>query len=438
MSDSSLIDGRYRLGMELGAGAFGSVYKATQVVLGHDMRDLALKLFRGVTMTEDNIRQMMTDALAILALLDRQPDWEVRQHFVTVYDLGVTREEKPRGFVAMELVRGGSLEGRLRDLGKFTLAGAFHHVHQLARGLAFMHEAGYVHSDLKPANVLVYHGRGRELVKIADFGLAGKYLGPLSQKGPAGGTMSYLPAEALMGLPTTPSGDVFSLGVIAYELLTGSNPYNRAGHTLDPKSDTYQRDLNRVQLAARHPALTLDRSAFPELADARGPMAHLAPFLDVVNRMLAEGVSQRYASAREVFADLERIAAGLPPVLRTGPEEKAHDPVADAAARCEGHLSRGEWPQATAAAREVVKLAPARGYLLQSRILCVQADAETAAGRPEADVRWFLEQAARALDRGLNACADPGDKRRVADELANVYVRLGDDANAEFTRRRRF
>jgi len=442
VTDANLIEGRYRLGVELGAGAFGSVYKATQVVLGHDMRDLALKLFHGSAVNESNVRQMMTDALAILALMDRLPDWEIRQHFVTVYDLGVTNENPRRGFVAMELVRGGSLEGRLKDFGKFSLAGTFHYMLQLTRALAFMHDEGFVHSDLKPANVFVFRGRGRELLKVGDFGLAGRFVSPLGGDGPAGGTMSYLPSEALMGLPTTPAGDVFSLGVIAYELLTGSNPYSRVGHTLDRESPTFQQDSDRMQLQSRHPALTLRKEMFPELADPNGELAYLTPFVDVLNRMLAESLADRYASARPAYDDLERIAAKEKPILRTGPiaGTVSKDSTADSLARFEGHLSRKEWEEARALAKELAKQTPARasGHLLLARVEVAVAKNLESKGSPPTVVQKYLRQAIVPLQRGLAACDASAEKRQLGDELSNLYTRLGDHDLADVQRRQKY
>lgn len=222
---SEYIDGKFKLESELGAGAFGSVYRATQFVLDRPMRQVALKLFKSNIINEANIREQMNDALAIIELLSSEPDWEIRQHFVSIYDLGVTSEDSPRAYVSMELVRGGNLQKRISSYKTFSLGGTLHYLEQLLSALGYMHRNNIVHSDLKPENILVFSGRGRDLIKIGDFGLAGKTIGPVGPGGPRGGTISYLALEALQGSNTTPACDVFSLGLIAYEMLTGTNPY---------------------------------------------------------------------------------------------------------------------------------------------------------------------------------------------------------------------
>ena len=447
-TDPNLIDGRYRLDVELGAGAFGSVYKAIQVVLDRPMREVALKLFHGEAVRPDNVEPMMNDAIQIQAVLAQLTDWEVRQHFVTVYDLGLTRDTPPRGYVAMELVRGGSLEGRIRDGRKFTLHGTLHYLVQIARALAYMHEAGFVHSDLKPANVLVFRGREKELVKIGDFGLSGKYLGPLAD-GPRGGTMSYLAPEALAGLATTPGCDVFSLGVLAYEMLTGSNPYDRVGQTLDPSSPDYHARLNEMHRMAREVPLRLRVEDYPELAGMRSQGVPLAALLDVIHQMLQTDLARRYASARGVYRDLERISAGHLPDLQPGDSAgrssaghgspapaqtapEAADPLASLVERCEYHLAKQDWAAASQTAGEILRAAPQRavGHQLKSRITRQQAGLE-----PDPDLaRQLRHQAIRVLEHGLNKCSAPSERRELRQAIAELYEELGDYETARQVR----
>ncbi len=441
LTDPSLIDGRYRLDIELGAGAFGSVYKATQVVLDRPMRDVALKLFRGESIRPDNVQEMMNDAIQIQAVLAQLSDWEVRQHFVTVYDLGITRETPPRGYVSMELVRGGSLEGRLRDGRKFTLHGALHYLVQIARALAYMHQAGFVHSDLKPANLLVFRGRESDLVKIGDFGLSGKYVGPFAE-GPRGGTLSYLAPEALAGFATTPGCDVFSLGLLAYELLTGSNPYDRVGHTLNPHLQDYQARLSDMHRMSREVPLKLHREDYPELAVLNTGVAPLAALLDVVNQMLETDLSKRYASAGGIYRDLERIAAGRLPTLASGdsPVEVAGsfatkaasvettrteaDVLAGLIEHFEYHLAKQDWAAASQTAREVVRLAPQRalGYELKSRVSRRQASQEASTESSS----HFRRQAIRVLEQGLNQCSATSERRELQHNISEIYEELGE------------
>jgi serine/threonine protein kinase len=425
--DPTLIDGRYRLVMELGAGAFGKVHKAVQVVFGHDLREVALKVFSGQAVTPENVQTQMNDAIQVIALLSRLADWEIRQHFVTIYDLGVTAEASPRGYVAMELVCGGSLEKRIHDFQRFTLQGVFHYLLQIARAMAFMHDEGFVHSDLKPANILIFRGREHDLIKIGDFGLSGKYLGPLSG-GPAGGTMSYMAAECLVGLATTPAADVFSMGLIAYEMLTGRNPLEDVGSQLDPESPTYHDDLRAMQIQARQEPLPLREEDLPELA-ADEKLRSLLPVLDVIRKMIAPDVRARYSSAKKVYADLQQIAAGRTPEGETVVEP---DPAEAACQRARYGLSKGEWGRAGRDAAEAVRLAPRRaaGYLLRGEVFVQQAQR-----CPAALAATFWKQAIEHLVKGLSACDGPAEQQQLRTQVADVYQRMGDTKMADEYRR---
>lgn len=429
--DPELIDGRYRLGLELGAGAFGSVYRATQVVLGRDLRDVALKLFRSDAVHEGNVVEQMNDAVALLGLLSHATDWEVRQHFVTIYDLGVTREAQPRAYLAMELVRDGSLSRRIRDFGKFTLAGTHHYLRQMVRALGFMHEHGYVHSDLKPDNVLVFRSRGRDHIKIGDFGLAGRYRG-LFTNGPRGGTLSYLAPEALQGLNTTPAADVFSLGVMAFEMLTGANPFDAVGSSLTPRARQDGRRLNELQLRARREPLRVQRGDFPELRSA--DQAWLAPLCEIITRMLAVSPVERYASAQEVFADLEQMSGRTAPrsaPLTAAPKEPAtgEDPRI---AQIEFELRIGNWSAAMQTANAMIQANPESpaGYLLKSQVSLRQAAALSGSNGAAAVVQSLRRQAVSPLRAALRACPAAQDQRVIRQELAALYEQLGDHETA--------
>lgn len=454
----NLIDGRYRLDVELGAGAFGAVYKAIQIVLGQPMRNVALKLFHGGQISPANVQLMMNDAIQILALLARLTDWEIRQHFVTVFDLGITQENTPRAYVAMELVAGGSLDGRIRDLNTFTLHATHHYMLQIARAMAFMHANRFVHSDLKPANVLVFRGRDQDLVKIGDFGLAGQYEG-LFGSGPKGGTMSYMAGEMLQGTATSPAADVFSMGLIAYEMLKGTNPYSRVGHTLDPESPSYEEDLRAMHLEARQEPLRLVPDDFPELADRRGPLRRYAPLLDVINQMLTPDITRRYQSAEGVLAELQRINEGRPPKgdihaptgSRALPETTnvsdsdgtVPEPSTSAHAsnllrdEFEGHLNFERWADATRVAAALIRQLPERAdpYVLASKVPLKQAARLTHTSAAPGRADRLHDQAIQLLNRGLAACSDPIELRQLRLAIADVYERRGDSAMAAQSRR---
>ncbi len=428
IKDPTLFAGRYRLDVELGAGAFGSVYKATQMVLDRPLRSVALKVFHSEAVSAGNLQQTLNEAIQIISLLSDLSDWEIRQHFVTVFDVGVTDTDAPQGYVSMELVGGGSLAGRLRDLKKFTLHATFDYLLQITRAMAFMHLEGYVHSDLKPDNVLVFRGRERDLLKIGDLGLSGKYLGLFSE-GPRGGTVSYMSREALLGSPTTPACDVFAIGLMAYEMLCGNCPYASVGSTLNAGDPDYQTDLNRLQLQSRENSLCLQPGAFVESVMSEAEL-DVAAILFVINKALACDVSKRYPSAVAMYEDLQRIARGRPPVSdgkgRTAPV--AADPYESLAEEVRFHIAAEDWASAGAKASELARLTPERpdAYLLQSQISIHQADKAPVAKLRET----LLKQAISKLQRGVRICQQSADRRRLNQAIADIYHTLGDHETA--------
>lgn len=438
--DLDLIDGRYRLDVELGAGAFGAVYKAVQIVLDQPMREVALKLFHGGRISPENVKTMMNDAVQILAVLSRLTDWEIRQHFVTVYDLGITRERTRRAYIAMELVRGGNLEHRIRDFRKFTLQATHHYMLQIARALAFMHANGFVHSDLKPANVLVFRGRDRDLVKIGDFGLAGRYEG-LFGAGPKGGTLSYTAGEVLQGVATSPAADVFSMGLIAYEMLTGRNPYNDVGSTLDRAGPSYENDLRAMQVAAREEPLSLVAADFPELTARESPLQKYRPLIEVINKMLLSDVCRRYQSAENVLADLEQIELGRKPTLdggtAPGTPTSPDEPTQSLREEFRYYLNSEEWSEATRVGAAIIRQAPtqAESYILASMVPRKQALRLAQASHADNRSPRLYDQAIKILNRGLTACEDSRQQRRLRLEIADVYERRGDSEMAAQSRR---
>ena len=219
------IDARYAVVRPLGEGGMGAVY---EVVRRADGARLALKVMTGAVSREAATR------------FAREAEIGARvhdPHVVAIVDLGVTDDGAP--YLVMELATGGSLEAQRARFG--DPAWALPVVRRIARGLAALHAAGVVHRDLKPANVLLdAHGAA----KVSDFGIArfvavAVALDPLeaTRTGPMGdgltgtgallGTPLYMAPEAARGAPVTPAADVFALGLLAHELLTGARPFPR-------------------------------------------------------------------------------------------------------------------------------------------------------------------------------------------------------------------
>jgi serine/threonine protein kinase len=214
------IEGKYRLERLIGKGGMGAVYEATDLRLD---RQVAIKvMLGGMFGDQDSLSRFEREARASARL--NHPN------IITVYDYGRTGAEG--AFLVMELVRGFTLRRELLRTGTIEPAKAAAWLDQLLDGIQAAHRAGVVHRDLKPENVLVTQTeKGTDFVKILDFGIA-KFtlaertdLGKLTTPGVLLGTLGYMSPEQLEGKTVDRRADVFSLGVIVVEILTGRRPF---------------------------------------------------------------------------------------------------------------------------------------------------------------------------------------------------------------------
>jgi tetratricopeptide (TPR) repeat protein/tRNA A-37 threonylcarbamoyl transferase component Bud32 len=213
------INGRYRIETLIGKGGMATVYKAFDLLL---KRDVAVKfphsLFQRDPVFANTFRQEM-EAVAKL----RHP------HIVAVYDAG---QHNGLSYLVMEFVPSGSMDAFLRPGEPFAPAHVAGVVGQLAEGLDHAHAHGLVHRDVKPSNVLI---EADGTVKLTDFGIV-KAINDAETNGIVMGTPAYMAPEHLLGEQAAPSNDIYALGVIAYELLTGHKPFDgdeitiRGGH----------------------------------------------------------------------------------------------------------------------------------------------------------------------------------------------------------------
>ncbi|HEX4655213.1 MAG TPA: protein kinase [Mycobacteriales bacterium] len=207
-SGEPLLDGRYRLGERLGGGAVADVFRALDERL---QRPVAVKVFRG-----DAAEQLHRHEaeMRTLAALDHPS-------LVTVFDAG-TDEPTGRPFLVMQLVEGPTLGGELRA-GGFTPERAARYGAELADALEYVHERGLVHRDVKPANVLLSDD-GR--VHLADFGIARLVDSAHETKtGDVLGTPAYFAPEQVAGETVGPPADIYALGIVLFECLTGRRPF---------------------------------------------------------------------------------------------------------------------------------------------------------------------------------------------------------------------
>ncbi len=263
--------GRYEILGELGRGAMGVVYRARDPIID---RVVALK----------TIDHALTGAA--LASFEARFFQEARSagrlnhpNIVTIYDAG---KADGVAYIAMEYLEGTSLREVLDEHPPLSVPRILETVAQVARGLAYAHENGVVHRDIKPANIIVLRNRRP---KITDFGIArlGEADGVGSERA---GSPKYMSPEQIRGDVTLDGrSDVFSLGTVLYEMLTGKAPFN--GETVT--------EIMQAVLEHTPPV--------PSVVDA-----HVPPELDgVVMRMLAQRPDDRYPSARSLFRELRRV-----------------------------------------------------------------------------------------------------------------------------------
>jgi eukaryotic-like serine/threonine-protein kinase len=270
----TIIDSRYRVIARLGSGGMADVYLAQDQLLG---RDVAVKvLHHHFAEDQEFVERFRREASSAAALS--------HPNIVGIFDRG---EWNGTYYIAMEYVAGRTLKALVREQGALDPATAIEIVVQILRAARFAHRRGVIHRDLKPHNVILDE-EGR--AKVTDFGIARAGASDMTLTGSIMGTAQYLSPEQAQGHAVSASSDLYSIGVILYELLTGVVPFE--GETA-------------VAIAFKQV------SAEPLQPSALRP--GLAPSLDaVVLRALAKDPAQRYATADELIAALEHERQLLP------------------------------------------------------------------------------------------------------------------------------
>ncbi|MCW8140878.1 MAG: serine/threonine protein kinase, partial [Planctomycetota bacterium] len=268
--------GVYRLEALLGRGGMGAVYRAVDTALD---RPVAVKVLApNLAADEEYVERFVREARTAARL--NHP------HVVQIYGAGC---EGGVAFMTLELVTGGSLAAQLERLRTFPLRRACEVARDMARGLAAAHALGVVHRDLKPENVLL---TAEGVVKLADFGLARSLSAQrITQTGAFMGTPQYSSPEQCNGAEVGFASDLYSLGVVLYELLAGRPPHEAP----TPLA------LFKKILADEIPPISRTRADVPPSLQA------------VLERLLRKDPAERYPSAEALAADLERIIARMPP-----------------------------------------------------------------------------------------------------------------------------
>src|SRR5713226_196381 len=269
---NTLFDGRYRILRKLGTGGMANVYLAEDEVLG---RRVAIKILNDRHAGDDQFVERFRREAKNAASLSHP-------NIVSIYDRG---EAEGTYYIAMEYLDGRSLKELIVARGPAPIHLAVDYARQILAAIRFAHRHGIVHRDIKPHNVLV-DGEGR--LKVTDFGIARAGASQMTEAGSIIGTAQYLSPEQARGTAVDQRSDLYSLGVVLYELLTGTLPFN---------GDT------PVEIAMKH------LSTIPEPPSERKP--DVPRDLDlIVMRALAKDPDDRYESAEEMDADLERFMRG--------------------------------------------------------------------------------------------------------------------------------
>ena len=268
LSKGQKINDRYEIIKTIGEGGMANVYLANDTILD---RKVAIKVLRGdLSNDEKFIRRFKREALSVSNLS--------HPNIVEVYDVG---EEDGNYYIVMEYIEGKTLKQLLQKRGALTLNEVIDIMTQLTDGLAHAHEAYIIHRDIKPQNIMI---EDNGLVKITDFGIAMALNSTqLTQTNSVMGSVHYLPPEQANGKGSTVKSDIYSLGILMYELLTGSVPF---------KGDT------AVEIALKHmkekiPSIRKQNPTIPQSAE------------NIVLKATAKNPKNRYDNVRDMYKDLQ-------------------------------------------------------------------------------------------------------------------------------------
>ncbi len=267
LQPGTVLASRYEIVRILGEGGMGAVYKARDRELE---REVALKVIRPELANNPDILQRFKQEL----ILARQV---TDRNVIRIFDLGEAAKIK---FITMEYVEGESLHQILRQQGKLEVAEAVDIMEQVASGLAAAHREGIIHRDLKPGNIMRdKHGR----VVVMDFGLARSLGGDgMTRTGAMVGTMEYMSPEQAQGKDLNPSSDIFTVGLILYELLSGIMPFHAESAIASLLKRTQQRAVPLADIDKNIPGI----------------------LSNIVCKCLEKDPALRYPSAEELVADL--------------------------------------------------------------------------------------------------------------------------------------
>ena len=262
------INDRYQIIKSIGEGGMANVYLAYDTILD---RDVAVKVLRGdLSNDEKFVRRFQREALSASSLS--------HPNIVEVYDVG---DDNGQYFIVMEYIDGKNLKDLLKKRGKLTVSEVVDIMSQIADGLSVAHDSYIIHRDIKPQNIMILENG---LVKITDFGIAmAMNATQLTQTNSVMGSVHYLPPEQASGKGSTLKSDIYSMGILMYELLVGQLPY---------------RGDNAVEIALKHL-----KEPLPSIRDELPDIPQSVE--NVILKSAAKNPKNRYNDAREMYEDLK-------------------------------------------------------------------------------------------------------------------------------------
>lgn len=278
------LDGRYAIQSLLGEGGMGVVYLAIHAVIG---KKCAVKVLRQEIANENDVSERFIQEARSAAAIGNE-------HVIEITDFGQTPDGSP--YFVMEYLEGRALHDVLKATPKLEIPRALHIIGQCCEALAKAHEVGVIHRDLKPENLfLIKRGSDEDYVKVLDFGIAkvARETGRLTRTGTIFGTPQYMSPEQAAGTSMDERTDIYSLGIIMYEMLCGKVPF---------EADTFMG------------VLTKHLYEEPIPPSRRSPPVELEESVEsVVLKSIAKKRDRRYRTMTEFQADLEAILAGETP-----------------------------------------------------------------------------------------------------------------------------
>ena len=262
------INDRYQIIKTIGEGGMANVYLAYDTILD---RNVAVKVLRGDLANDEKfVRRFQREALSASSLS--------HPNIVEVYDVG---EDNGLYYIVMEYIEGKHLKQLLKKRGSLTIREVVDIMSQLTDGMSSAHDSYIIHRDIKPQNIMILENG---LIKITDFGIAmALNATQLTQTNSVMGSVHYLPPEQACGKGATIQSDVYSMGILMYELLTGSVPY---------------KGENAVEIALKH-----IKEELPSVKEKNSDIPNSVA--NIVKRSTAKNLKNRYLDAREMNEDLK-------------------------------------------------------------------------------------------------------------------------------------